>query len=38
MKHINVSVKIIAHTKKIIVAILAHVFVRMAIIKNIVDD
>ena len=29
MKHVNVSVEIILHTKKIIVGILAHVFVRM---------
>ena len=29
MKHVNVSVKIIAHAKKIIVGILAHAFVRM---------
>ena len=29
MKHVIVSVKIIAHTKKIIVGILEHVFVRM---------
>ena len=28
MKHVNVNVKIIVHTKKII-AILAHVFVKM---------
>ena len=30
IKHANVSVKIIVHAKKIIVGILAHVFVRMA--------
>ena len=29
MKHVIVSVKIIAHTKKIIVGILEHIFVRM---------
>ena len=29
MSHVNVSVKIIVHAKKIIVGILAHVFVRM---------
>ena len=29
MKHVNVSVKIIVDAKKIIVEILAHVFVRM---------
>ena len=29
-KHVNVSVKIIVHEKKIIVGILAHVFVKMA--------
>ena len=30
MKHVNVSIKIIVHVKKIIVGILAHVFVRIA--------
>ena len=30
MKHVNVSVKIIIHAKKIIVGILAHVFVKKA--------
>ena len=29
MKHVNVNVKIIINTKKIIVGILAHVFVRI---------
>ena len=29
MKHVNVNIKIIVHAKKIIVGILAHVFVRM---------
>ena len=29
MKHVNVSVKIVVHVKKITVGILAHVFVRM---------
>ena len=29
MKHVNVSVKIIVHAKKIIVEILAHIYVRM---------
>ena len=29
MINVNVSVKIIVHTKKIIVGILAHVFMRM---------
>ena len=29
MKHVYVSVKIMAHTKRIIVGILAHVFMRM---------
>ena len=34
-KHVNVSVKTIVNTKKIIVGILAHVFVRMiGILKN----
>ena len=30
IKHVNVNVKIIVHAKKIIVGILAHVFVRIA--------
>ena len=30
MKHVNVSIKVIVHMKKIIVGILAHVFVRIA--------
>ena len=30
MKHVNVSVKVIIHAEKIIVGILAHVFVRTA--------
>ena len=30
MKHVNVNVKIIVSTKKIIVGIVAHVFVRIA--------
>ena len=29
MKHVNVNVKIIVHPKKIIVGILAHVFMRI---------
>ena len=29
MKHVNVNVKIIINTKKIVVGILAHVFVRI---------
>ena len=29
MKHVNVSVKIIVHTKMVIVGILAHIFARM---------
>ena len=29
MKYVNVSVKVVAHAKKIIVGILTHVFVRM---------
>ena len=33
-KHVNVSVKIIIHAKKIIVGILAHVFMRMISILN----
>ena len=32
IKHVNISVKIIVHLKKIIVGILAHVFVRIATI------
>ena len=30
IKHVNVNVKIIVHTKKIIVGIPAHIFVRIA--------
>ena len=30
MRHVNVSAKVIAHAKKIIVGIPAHVFVRIA--------
>ena len=29
MKHLNVSVKIVVHSKKIIAGILAHVFIRI---------
>ena len=32
MKQVNVSAKVIVHAKKIIVGILAHVFVKMMII------
>ena len=36
--YVNANVKIIAHTKKIIVGILAHVFVKMvSILKSILD-
>ena len=37
MKHDNVSVKIIAHAKKIIVWFVAHVFARMMNIKYLVN-
>ena len=35
VKHIDVNVKIIIHAKKIIVRILAHVFVRIANIQKV---
>ena len=35
MKDVNVSVKIIVHAKKIIVGILANIFVRIAIIQKV---
>ena len=39
MINIHVSVKSIVHAKKIIVGILAHVFVRiLGVLKSIVDD
>ena len=39
MKHVNVNVKIIASAKKIVVGILAHIFVRIvSILKNITDN
>ena len=35
MKDVNMSVKIIVHAKKIIVGILANIFVRIAIIQKV---